>query len=132
MRQLLGGFIRGENNDAERKVCHDGAGLLVDYRHHDAFDETIADHDKEQELWNLYRTNQDDASFTHLSKWIDGEPDKMAYDIMAYLMFIKDDRQYLPVSSWIFSEQIFPYLRISFRMDGQCSWENYRQYISVL
>lgn len=118
--------------NAERVVCKDGIGLLVDYRHHDAFDEIVADHDKEQDLWNLYRTNQDDTSFAHLSKWVGGEPDKMAYDIMAYLMFIKDDRQYLPVRSWIFSEQIFPYLHISFRMDGKCSWENYKQYISVV
>ncbi len=53
------------------------------------------------------------------------------YPLIAYLFFIKDNSRYLPISPAKFS-QAFERLGVSLNTAGECSWENYSAYLSVI
>jgi predicted restriction endonuclease len=54
---------------------------------------------------------------------------KKRYGLIAYLYFIKDRSQYLPIAPSIFDDS-FTMLNIDFKTSHQCSWANYRQFLN--
>lgn len=53
------------------------------------------------------------------------------YNLIAYLFFIKDSSRFLPVSPKNF-DAVFERLGVNFKTSGQCSWENYSDYLFVI
>jgi hypothetical protein len=53
------------------------------------------------------------------------------YDLLAYMMFLRDSQRFMPLKVQTF-DAAFDALGINLRMSGNCSWENYQQYISAL
>lgn len=53
------------------------------------------------------------------------------YATIAYLFFIKDPTQYLPISPENFDDA-FTRMGCDFRMSHQCSWKNYQTFIQIL
>lgn len=51
------------------------------------------------------------------------------YDLIAYLFFLRDGCEYLPVRPTVFSE-VFEILDVPLVMRGRCSWENYQGYLN--
>jgi len=51
------------------------------------------------------------------------------YDAIAYLFFLKDLNQYLPIAPSHF-DKFFSSVRSDFRTSGQINWNNYRQYLA--
>lgn len=84
--------------------------------------------EEEHDLWTLYRAEpeKEEKAFEGIVNWFGGN-----YDVLSYLMFIKNDASFLPVRSRIF-DQIFARDGINFKMEGCCNWENYNQYCSIV
>ncbi len=80
----------------------------------------------EQSLYNLYHTQQDEQSFDILID-IFGKN----YPIVAYLFFLKDRSQYLPIAPLTF-DRAFEYLGVNFITSHHCSWVNYTNYIGII
>ena len=53
------------------------------------------------------------------------------YDLLAYLFFLKDKSEYMPISTTAFAHA-FDLLGIPFTLSGRCSWENYQGYLNRL
>jgi hypothetical protein len=53
------------------------------------------------------------------------------YDLLAYLLFLKDMQRYMPIATKTF-DQAFELLGIGLVTTGRCSWENYALYNSAL
>ncbi|UGY02544.1 hypothetical protein [Bradyrhizobium quebecense] len=53
------------------------------------------------------------------------------YDLLAYLFFLRDPDQFMPIGSQTF-DRAFDALGIRVRTAWQCSWENYQRYIAAL
>lgn len=53
------------------------------------------------------------------------------YSLLAYLFFIKDCSKFLPISTTNF-DAVFERLGVSLKTSGQCGWENYTSYLSVI
>ena len=53
------------------------------------------------------------------------------YSLIAYLFFVKNDREYLPIAPDHFDE-IFKLLNLAFRTTRKCSWTNYIDYIAII
>lgn len=77
-------------------------------------------------LYNLYLTNEDAKSFEMAVKIFGGR-----YDMIAFLFFIKDRNKYLPISPKRF-EEAFKVFGIDIKLQYNCSWENYSQYLNLI
>lgn len=53
------------------------------------------------------------------------------YDVIAYLFYLKDYTQYFPIRSSSFDDR-FKTLDIYFETSGKCSWENYKDFCSII
>lgn len=53
------------------------------------------------------------------------------YSIIAYIFFLVDDARFMPIAPRTFDEA-FATLGLELRMSGNCSWENYEAYNSVI
>ena len=53
------------------------------------------------------------------------------YDLIAYLFFLKDASQFAPIAPQSF-DKAFEMLGVDLRTSGQCSFENYQEFLSVL
>jgi hypothetical protein len=53
------------------------------------------------------------------------------YDLLAYLFFLKDSTRFMPIAPSTFDEA-FQLLGVNLITSGQCSWENYSRYNTVL
>lgn len=53
------------------------------------------------------------------------------YSVIAFLFFLKNDRQYLPISTTNF-EYAFKTLGCDLALSRKCSWENYKSYLGVI
>ena len=105
---------------------------LVDWRILQKFEEALEDVEKRQEyeqgFFDFYHNRHDDKhSFDffvqHFGK---------TYPLLAYLFFIKDKAQYMPISPSNF-DKAFKNLGVKdFVTSYQCSWENYQAYIALL
>ena len=53
------------------------------------------------------------------------------YSMLAYLFFLKNDREYLPISTTNF-EYAFQALGSGLKLSRKCNWENYSAYLTVI
>jgi predicted HNH restriction endonuclease len=82
----------------------------------------------EQLLFDFYKSKgiKNDTVFEELLKY--GHP----YNLIAYLFFIKDNKQFLPISQRKF-DRVFIDLGINdFKTDGSASYENYSTFIVII
>ncbi len=87
------------------------------------------EHVKEMEetLFDLYKTNTDHSSiFSRMVKLIGKQ-----YSVLAFLFYLKNDRQYLPISTSHF-ESAFKSLGCELKLKQKCSWKNYSEYLSLI
>jgi predicted restriction endonuclease len=80
----------------------------------------------EQCFFNLYRDEQDEASFAELIS-IFGR----TYPLLAYFFFLKDRSRYLPIAPTFF-DRAFEHLGADFKTSHRCSWENYSSYVALI
>ena len=93
----------------------------------EALDDSKACNDFEKVLFDLFKSNQHgEVSFNALIDLINKK-----YPIIAFLFFLKNDREYLPISPTNF-EHGFRQVGVEFRLSHNCSWANYKQYLQVI
>ena len=81
----------------------------------------------ERALYDLFKYQcSDEESFNRILE-LAGK----RYKFLAYLFFIKDNRKYCPISPEKFDET-FSILKINFKTNKKCSWENYIIYNSII
>lgn len=81
----------------------------------------------ESVLFDLFKSNKSgEVLFNELIGLI-----KHKYPIIAFLFFIKNDREFLPISPTNF-EHAFRMVGCDLRLSHQCSWENYSLYLQVI
>ena len=77
-------------------------------------------------LYKLYTTDEDAVSFERAIDIFGAK-----YGLIAYLFFIKDKDRYLPISPENF-EEAFEMLGIDIKLQRNCSWENYAEFLSLI
>lgn len=84
--------------------------------------------DAEQVLYDFYTGAEPDGPemFKRLTNVFGRK-----YDIIAFLFYIKDYSNYLPLRPEVFDE-IFSKLGIDHSMYGRCGWDNYQKYIQIV
>ena len=80
----------------------------------------------EKTFYKLYIDSLDKDAFEELIETFGAR-----YDILAYLMFIKDKDKYLPTRSSKFDEA-FIKMKVDFTMTSKCSWDNYLDYCNII
>lgn len=101
---------------------------LVDYRDKDNFDE-IVDADRigsETLFYEIYCGKDEGAAFQHAVDFF-GEK----YPIISFLFFIKDYSKFVPLRPNIFMDK-FSAIGIDTDCLKKCSWESYKECISIL
>jgi len=114
------------NNLVDWDLRHGSAG-----RSHKSLLEALEDEHKwhayESLLFDFYRNESTpEAAFNQLMKMAGKR-----YDFIAYLFFLKNSSQFLPISPEGF-DCAFQMLEIKLRTSRRCSWENYQIYLGVL
>ena len=118
------GEIQAKMNAAiETRVNHHGDMVdnnLVDWRKKDEFKKLPKSRTLEELLFNFYKNKlPDQQAFEGLLAL------KLSYQFIAYLFFIKNKDQFMPISQAKF-DLIFAELGIeNFKTVGQAAWENY-------
>jgi len=83
--------------------------------------------DTENLFYNFYYSNKDDKIiFQNLIDYLGKK-----YALLAYLFYLKSDREYLPIASTYFDIS-FNKLGSNFKTSKKASWENYMQYITLI
>lgn len=77
-------------------------------------------------LYNIYRNDDFEKSFSEAMAFWGGK-----YDLIAYLFFVKDKNKYLPISPTNFDEK-FARLDINLKMSFSCSPQNYHSFIECI
>lgn len=112
------------------RVTHDFQTVdnnLVDWRKKDAFAKTAKNKNLEATLFNFYKSKISNQSA--FEAFIE---EKLSYQFIAYLFFIKDRNQFMPISQTKFDE-IFELIGIvDFKTSHNLSWENYTTYIEII
>ena len=100
---------------------------LVDWRKKDDFAKTSKNKNLETTLFNFYKSKiSDQQAFETL---ID---EKLSYQFIAYLFFIKDRNRFMPISQTKFDE-IFELIGLpSFKTSHNLSWDNYTTYLDII
>lgn len=81
----------------------------------------------EQALFNLFKSSKEaEDIFNQLVELIGKQ-----YSVIAFLFYLKNDRQYLPISTSNF-EYAFKTLGCDLTLSKQCSWKNYKSYLGVI
>ena len=105
---------------------------LIDWRVVSKFENKINDNNKfdkhEKALFNFFHNlSADEESFNLFVEYFGKN-----YSLNAYLFFVKDKAQYMPISPINF-DIAFDKLGIkNFKTSYQCSWSNYQKYNSLL
>lgn len=81
----------------------------------------------EQWAFDLYRGEPDFRTAFEDLRAITGS----RYDLLAYLFFLKDFEQFMPIGSQTF-DRAFAALGVDVRTAWRCSWENYQEYLATL
>lgn len=112
------------------RVTHDFQTVdnnLVDWRKKDAFAKTAKNKNLEATLFNFYK-----SKISNQSAFETFIEEKLSYQFIAYLFFIKDRNQFMPISQTKFDE-IFELIGIAdFKTSHNLSWENYMVYIDII
>lgn len=117
------GSIRGK---ARRAMAL--SSNLVDFRQKLRFANILSERPDEAEraLYDIYRSEDVEASFRKATEVFGAR-----YDLVSYLFFLRDGGHYLPVRSREFDKR-FRILDIDLKMEGRCSWDNYREYLGTI
>lgn len=111
------------------------AGNLVNKHQQITFKNLIASENRDiqlkvgQALYNIYKSKgeiEERQAFDEAISVFGGK-----YDTIAYLFFIKDSSRFLPVSTRHF-EKSLKSVGISYKLSGQCSWDNYVGFIEIV
>jgi 5-methylcytosine-specific restriction protein A len=100
---------------------------LVDWRKKDDFAKTSKNKNLETTLFNFYKSKISDQQA--FETFID---EKLSYQFIAYLFFIKDRNRFMPISQSKFDE-IFELIGLpSFKTSHNLSWDNYSTYLDII
>ena len=114
----------------KRRVNHSNQMVnnnLVDWRKKDHFVKTGKNKNLETILFNFYKSKISDQQA--FENFID---EKLSYQFIAYLFFIKDRNRFMPISQTKFDE-IFELIGLpSFKTSHNLSWENYSTYLDII
>ena len=100
---------------------------LVDWRKKDDFAKTSKNKNLETTLFNFYKSKISDQQA--FETFID---EKLSYQFIAYLFFIKDRNRFMPISQTKFDE-IFELIGLpSFKTSHNLSWDNYTTYLDII
>lgn len=81
----------------------------------------------EQTIFNLYKSDNDNSLiFDRLTSLVGKK-----YPLIAFLFYLKNDREFLPISPINF-EYAFKELGCDLKLSKKCSWENYSQYLTSI
>ena len=80
----------------------------------------------ESTLYDIFRSDLDEASFTRAVGTFGKK-----YPLIAYLFFLKDCSRYVPVEPKTF-DIVLHMFGAEFKTAGQCSWENYSDFIGLI
>lgn len=80
----------------------------------------------ETAIFNLYKKSNDEAAFNQIVN-VTGR----RFDLLAYLLFLKNKFKYLPIAPKIF-EKAFLLVGVNQKLNQKCSWENYLEYLSKI
>ena len=83
--------------------------------------------DCEELLFQLYRSNGELGEVFEALTGIIGR----RYDVLAYLFFLRDWEEYLPIAPSRFDEA-FTRLGLEIHTSNRCSWENYQSYLAAI
>jgi hypothetical protein len=83
-------------------------------------------HSVEQALFDIYKSDDCKKAFVNATK-VFGKN----YDLVSFLLFIKDRERFLPVRSSL-TERSFTNLGIEYKMAQKVSWENYNGYLKII
>jgi 5-methylcytosine-specific restriction protein A len=125
------GKIQNYINEAiQPKVDHGNQTVdnnLVDWRKKDAFSKFGKSQKLEEIFFNFYKSKiSDQQAFESLIE------EKLSYQFIAYLFFIKDRNRFLPISQKKFDE-IFELLGIEgFKTSHNLSWDNYINFLDLI
>lgn len=115
------GFPYGEKVHSLMKDCN-----LIHYHQVNAFGSALKG-ERSKELENalglLYDRGDDQSAFGALLTILGGR-----FDTLSFLFFLKDSENYLPLRPRIF-DTLFRKLGILSRLEGNCSWEKYQEYL---
>lgn len=81
----------------------------------------------EQVFFNLFKSKDTPENCFNTMVQLLGKK----YSMLAYLYFLKNDREYLPISTSNF-EYAFQALGSDLKLSRKCSWENYKAYLTVI
>lgn len=100
---------------------------LVDWRKKDDFTKIGKDKNLESTLFNFYKSKiSDQQAFENFAN------DKLSYQFIAYLFFIKDRNRFMPISQTKFDE-IFEQIGLAnFKTSHNLSWDNYSTYLDII
>lgn len=119
-----------EDQDANNLVSwHAGFGYNSQSHHRllDAKQEPPVRKKIEQWAFAFYRDDADPGDAFEEMREIAGN----RYDLLAYLMFLRDSACFMPLKVRTF-DAAFHELGIDLKMDGHCSWQNYQKYMDTL
>lgn len=125
------GLIQQKISSAiQTSVNHKGviqANILVNWRKKDNFKKIGVDKSLEETLFNFYKNKiRDQQAFEDFME------EKLDYQLIAYLFFIKDSERFMPISQVNF-DRIFELLGLpDFKTSGKVSWENYMTFMDII
>jgi predicted HNH restriction endonuclease len=100
---------------------------LVDWRKKDDFAKTGKNKNLEGTFFNFYKSKIPDQEA--FETFID---EKLSYQFIAYLFFIKDRNRFMPISQAKFDE-IFELIGLpNFKTSHNLSWSNYSTYLDII
>lgn len=100
---------------------------LIDWRKKDEFAKIPKNKNLETTLFNFYKSKiSDQQAFENLQE------EKLSYQFIAYLFFIKDINRFMPISQERFDE-IFEIIGLpDFKTSGKISWDNYSTFNGII
>lgn len=100
---------------------------LVDWRQKDDFSKKTNSELLESTLFNFYKSKiKDSEAFERFMS------EKLSYQFIAYLFFIKDSQKFLPISQERF-DKIFQKIGLfDFKTSRNASWGNYNEFCSII
>ena len=103
------------------------ANNLIDWRKKDDFAKRPKNRILETTFFNFYKNKIKDSDA--FEQFID---EKLSYQFIAYLFFIKDSQRFLPISQERF-DQIFEQIGLpEFKTSKRISWDNYKEYCNII
>lgn len=81
----------------------------------------------EQVLFNLFKSSKEEEDIFNQLVVLIGKQ----YSVIAFLFYLKNDRQYLPISTTNF-EYALKTLGCDLKLSRNCNWNNYKSYLRVI